>query len=111
MGDHSPVVGQQSGGVGRETDSREIQNIGSWRTLRRHMQEEAAQELRCGECHAPLFAAARLIFPAEGDTLAVKGQQPVIGDGNSMRVSAEVAEDLQPAAKSGFGVHDPVLAM
>jgi hypothetical protein len=50
-----------------------------------------------------------VVLPAKGDALAIKLQQPVIGDGDAMRISAEVAEHLHRAAESGFGVYYPVL--
>src|SRR5437899_909929 len=77
--------------------------------LRQHMQEETAQELDPDERHRALFAAMSVVLPAEGNVLAVERQQSMIGDGDPMRVSAQVPQDLRRAAKSGFGVNHPVL--
>jgi len=53
----------------------------------------------------------RIVLPSESDVLPIKGQQPVIGDGDPMGVSAEIAEHLQRAAEGGFGINYPVLPM
>lgn len=50
-----------------------------------------------------------VVLPPERDVLAIKCHQPVIGDGDSMRISAEVAEHLHGAAESRFGINYPVL--
>ena len=63
------------------------------------MQEEASHELRSQECHLSLLAAVRVILPPECYALAVKGQEPVVGNGHPMRVPAQVTEDLLRAAK------------
>jgi hypothetical protein len=34
-------------------------------TFWQHMQKEAAQEIRCGQCHLALFAAASMIVAAK----------------------------------------------
>jgi hypothetical protein len=41
----------------------------------------------------------------------IERQQPVIGDRNPMRVSAEISQNLQRAAEGWFGVNNPVLPM
>jgi hypothetical protein len=41
---------------------------------RKYVLHIAAQKLRRGERHLPLFVSMRIIFPAEGDALAVKGE-------------------------------------
>src|SRR6267378_653655 len=52
-----------------------------------------------------------IILPAEGDTLAVEGQQAVIGNGDAMRVAAQVAEQLGGFAEGWLGVNDPLLSL
>ena len=51
-----------------------------------------------------------IVFPAEGDTLTIKSQKPVIADCNPMRVPTQIAEYLSWAAESGFGIDYPVLS-
>jgi hypothetical protein len=43
-----------------------------------------------------LFIAVRIVFPAEGDGLAIEVKQAVVTDGDSMSIAAEIA-------KNGFG--------
>src|SRR4030095_3645215 len=50
-----------------------------------------------------------VVLPAKSDVLAIKRQQPVIGDGDAMRISAKVAEHVHRVAESGFGIAPPVL--
>jgi hypothetical protein len=52
-----------------------------------------------------------VILPAKGDVFTVKSQESVIGDGDPMRISAEVAEHLHRTAESRLGVHYPILSV
>lgn len=52
------------------------------KALGQHMQEEPAEELRRRERHLALLAAMSIVLPTEGDTLAVKGQEPMVGNGD-----------------------------
>jgi hypothetical protein len=49
----------------------------------------------------------RVIFPAEGDALAVEGHESMMGDGQAVGVTAQIPEHLARAAESGFGIDDP----
>lgn len=80
-------------------------------SLRQDMQEKAAQELARIQRHFALLSAMSIILPAEGYVLAIKRQQAVIGDSDSMRVPAQIAQDFLRTSQSGFGVDYPVLAM
>src|SRR5579885_232014 len=73
------------------------------------MQEESAQKLRSQEGHLALLAAMRIILPPECYVLAVKGQEPVVGNGHPMRVPAQVTEDLHRAAKGRLRIDHPIL--
>ena len=75
------------------------------------MEEEAAQELRPQKRHLPLFAAVGVVLPPEGHAFPVKSEEPVVGNGDPMRISAQVAEHLSGTAQSRFGIDDPVLPM
>lgn len=77
----------------------------------KHMEEEAAQELRRRELHGALLAAACVILPSEGDMLLMEVQQPVVGNGDAMGVTAEIAQHLIGAAHGLFGIHDPASAI
>jgi len=79
--------------------------------LRQHVQEEAAQELACPERHLTVLATVSIVFPAEGDALAVKCQQAMIGNGHAVGVTAEIAQHLHRSTKGWLGIDDPVLAV
>jgi hypothetical protein len=79
--------------------------------LRQHMQEETAQELGCQQCHLALLATTRIVLPTEGDAFSVECQQPVIGNGDPVRVSTEIAQDLGWATEGRLGVDQPVLTV
>lgn len=79
--------------------------------LRQHMQEETAQELGCQQRHLALLATTRIVLPTEGDAFAVECQQPVIGNGDPVRIPAEIAQDFQRSAEGRLGVDHPVLTV
>ena len=74
------------------------------------VKEEAAQELNRIECHHTRLVAMRIIAPAEADALSIKVKQTMIGDRDTVGVAAKVAQHLQRATESRFGVDYPVLA-
>src|SRR6267378_6976480 len=53
--------------------------------LWQHVDEEATDELVCGECHALISIAAldAIVLPLEGDALLVESNQAAVGDGNA----------------------------
>jgi hypothetical protein len=55
--------------------------------LRQHVQEEAAQELGGEQSHHPLFAAVSIVLPTKSDAFAIECEEPMIGDGDSVRIS------------------------
>ena len=78
--------------------------------MREHMEKEAAQKLFRRYCHQLLFAAMRIILPAERDLAIGKGNDPMVGDGDAMCVAGQVMKDVLRAAERWLGIHDPVLA-
>jgi hypothetical protein len=50
-----------------------------------------------------------VIFPAEGHAFPVKSQEPMVGNGDPMRVAAQVTENVGRTAERRFGIDDPVL--
>jgi len=74
-----------------------------------HVEEQTPQELCCQERHLPLLAPVGVVFPPEGHAFTVKSQEPMVGNGDPMRVSAQVTQDLRGAAEGGFGIDHPVL--
>ena len=68
----------------------------------KHMEEEAVQKLLCCELHSALLSAVGIVLPAEGDMLAVEGEQAVVGDGDAMGVTAEKTQHLLGTAHGLF---------
>ena len=52
-----------------------------------------------------------VVLPSEGDALPVKCKESMVGDSDSVRVSAQIAEDLSRTAECRFSVDDPVIAV
>src|SRR5215471_5319464 len=78
-------------------------------TTRQCMQQAAAQKLVRGDRHLPFLVAVRVVLPSKGDRLAIKRNQPVIGDGHSMRVPGQILQQVMGAAERGFGIDNPFL--
>src|SRR6266700_4089438 len=79
--------------------------------LRQHVQEEAAQELGGEQCHRALLAAVSVVLPTKSDAFAIECEQPVIGNGDPVRISAEIAQDRLRSAEGRFGIDHPVLTV
>ena len=94
----APAIGQET----EETDADE----GMWK----HMKKKAPQELLRCEGHEFLFAAMRIILPAESDLAIRKGNNPMVGDGHTMCIAGQVMQNVLRTAERRFRVHDPVLA-
>jgi len=73
------------------------------------VQQEAAQELVCGQAHDALPVAMRGVSPAEADLAVSEGDQPAVGDADAMGVGAEVAQRVLGSAEGPLGVDDPVV--
>ncbi len=74
------------------------------------MEKKAAQKLFRRYCHELLFAAMRVILPAEGNPTVGEGYDSVVGNGNAMCVASQVMKDVQRTSEGRLGVHDPILA-
>ena len=79
------------------------------KTARQQVQEEAAQELFDRQSHEPFLVAVGGVAPAKGDVAVGKSNQPAVGNGDAMSVSAEIAQHVFWAAKRPFGVDNPVV--
>src|SRR5689334_21674555 len=69
------------------------------------------QELRCRECHQALFVSACIVLPTESDLFPVERNEPVIADGNTMGIAAQIAKHRFWAHNGLFDVDDPVFSM
>lgn len=74
------------------------------------MKQEAAQELIDRQAHHPLPVAVRGVPPPECDIAICEGKQPVVRDGDAMRVGAKVTQNVFRATERRLGIDDPVLA-
>jgi hypothetical protein len=66
------------------------------------VQEETTQELRWVEGHDALFAAVRIIPPAETHLLSVEGQEAMVRNGHAVGVAPEVARTWAGPPKGGL---------
>jgi hypothetical protein len=73
------------------------------------MQEEAAKELIDPQGHEPFPVAVSGISPAEGDVSVGQSNQPMVGNGDTMGVGAEIAQHMFWPAEGLFGIDDPVV--
>src|SRR6266567_7552665 len=80
---------------------------------RHRVDEEAAYELIRREGHSarlPLVPVA-IIFPLESHLAVVDLQQPLVGNGNTMRIPAQVFKNLLRSAEWRFRIYDPFAAL
>ena len=77
-------------------------------TVRNRMQQETANELVGLKRHYLLPAARSIILPSECDAIAIDADEAGIGDGNAMRVAAEISQHLRGSSKGRLGIDDPV---
>ena len=67
------------------------------------MEQEAAQELIVGQRGELVLVGG--IAPAEGGHLAIgKGDQPMVGDGHAMGVTAQIVQHVLGATEGAFQV-------
>jgi hypothetical protein len=73
------------------------------------MDQEAANELGCGQPHDLLAVAGfdAVILPTEGDGLGIGADQAVVRDRHPMGIAAQVSQHGLGAAKGRFGVNHP----
>jgi len=77
--------------------------------LGQNVDQEAAQELICGDRHDLLLAATRIVFPAKRDSIILKRHQPMVGDGDAVRIAGEIVQNMLGTAEGWLGIDDPVL--
>jgi hypothetical protein len=73
------------------------------------VKQESPNELVSGDRHRSHLVAASVVAPTERDVVAIERDEPVIGDGDTVGIAAEVADDLLRPAEGGFGINNPVL--
>lgn len=73
------------------------------------MEQKSAQELVDFKSHGPLLVAVRGVSPAEGDLAIGQSDQPGVGDGDSVSVSAEIAQHMLRSSEGRLGIDNPIL--
>jgi len=91
------------------TVSEKAEVADAHKAARQQVKQEAAQELFYGQGHEPLLVAVSGVAPTESDVAVGKNNQPAVGNGDAMSVSAEIAQHMFWAAERPFGVDNPVV--
>jgi hypothetical protein len=78
-------------------------------SLRQDMKQESSDELVSRDGHRSHLVAAGVISPPEGNAFAIEGDESVVGDGDTMSITTEIADDLFRPAEGGFGINNPIL--
>ena len=76
---------------------------------RQQVQQEAAQELFDRQDHEPFLVAVSGVAPAKGYVALGESNQPAVGNGDAMSISAEIAQHMFWPAERRFGVDNPVV--
>ena len=71
------------------------------------MEEEAPDELLGSQPEKPVGSWVLVIPGTEGNRLAIKGKDPLVGDGHPVGVMAQVGEDMSGSTEGCFGVDNP----
>ncbi len=72
------------------------------------MEEEAADKFMGGECDAFRFSIFSILH-GEGDFSVIDAFDPMVGNGNPMRIAPEIFEDVFGATEGAFEVDVPFL--
>jgi hypothetical protein len=73
------------------------------------VKQKPVHKLLRGNSHSPVLVATRIVPPTECSVASVEGNEPMVGDGDTMSVAAEVSNHLLGAAEGGLGIDAPVL--
>jgi hypothetical protein len=94
----APPIGQKA----EVPDSHEGQ--------RQQVEQETAQELIDRERHQALLIAVSGVSPTKSNLVTGQGDKAMIGDGDAVRVAAQVSDNLLRAAEGWFAIDDPIVA-
>jgi hypothetical protein len=73
-----------------------------------NVKKEPSQKLHSVKSHRAMTATLGVVFPLKCNLAIFTTDEPLIGNGNAMRVSSEVLEYVFGASKRGLGVNHPV---
>jgi len=71
------------------------------------VEQEAADELLCVQCHFFRLIVVSVIFPAEGDLAVLNVELAIIRNGQAVRVASQIVEHLLGSGERALGVDDP----
>lgn len=94
---------------GTEAIGEKAEVANAHESLGENVQKESTLELNCTQRHYFLLTTVRAIFPSEGDSLSIERNQAMIGDGHTVGISAQVAQDVDGVAKRWLAVNYPFL--
>ena len=77
------------------------------KTAGQNVQQEASDELVRIERHALQGAAAGVVLPSKTDASIVENEKAAVGDGDPMRVTAQIGEHLAWPCERALGVNNP----
>jgi hypothetical protein len=80
-------------------------------SFRQYVEQETPEKFDSIQTHNPRLSLLSVVLHREADPAIVECHQAVIGDGNSVSVSTEVAEDVFRTGEGRLGIYDPVLAI
>jgi hypothetical protein len=79
-------------------------------TSRQSVQQKPAEKLLRRQRHPPSLATMSVVFPMKGHFTVSKARQPVIGDGDTVRIARQIVEHMLWSTEWRFGVNHPVLS-
>lgn len=72
------------------------------------VEQEAADECVHLQCHGALALSMPVILPAKTHLAVVGGDEPMVGEGDAMGITAEILKHLPGSAKRGLGIDNPI---
>ena len=90
--------------VGQEAEVPQPVEAAQW-----DMEHQPPQEFDGLKRQGAQAVATSIILVAKGHLATLQGHEPVVGDGDAMRIAGQVGEDVLGILEGLFGVHDPLL--
>ena len=73
------------------------------------VEKEAAKELFDRQGDEPLLVAVSRVSPTESNVALGESNQPAVGNGNAMSVSAQISQHMFWPSEGPLGVDDPIV--
>ena len=78
--------------------------------FRENVDQESSQKLICGNRHDLLLTAPCVIFPAKRNSIILESHQSMVGDGDAVRITGEIVQNMFRTSEGWLGVDHPVFA-